>query len=189
MRYSSEHKQGTRARLLATTGALVKKNGFAATGVDGLMAAVGLTSGAFYSHFRSKSELLEAIIANELKRSGELFSNKTLEQTLTAIEGYLSPAHVTHPGSGCVVPALAAEIARAGETTQKVFEQGIVELKENIRNLVKDDATAWAVIAQLVGAVTVARGLPSDRTRNALLKGVTQQVKQMLESQSSTAGP
>ena len=76
MRYSTEHKEGTRQRLLAKTGALVKKKGFAATGVDGLMAAAGLTSGAFYAHFRSKSELLEAIIANELKRSGELFSNK-----------------------------------------------------------------------------------------------------------------
>ena len=187
MRYSSGHKQGTRERLLATTGALVKKKGFSATGVDGLMAAAGLTSGAFYSHFRSKSELLEAIIANELKRSGELFSNKSLEQTLTAIEGYLSQAHIAHPGSGCAVPALAAEIARADEATQQVFEQGIVALKENIRKLVKDDATAWAVIAQLVGAVMVARGLPSEQTRNALLKGVTQQVKQMLEREPAEA--
>lgn len=187
MRYSPEHKEDTRARLLATTGALVKKKGFAATGVDSLMAAAGLTSGAFYSHFRSKSELLEAIIANELKRSGELFSNKSLEQTLTAIEGYLSPAHIAHPESGCAVPPLAAEIARAGESTQQVFEQGIVELKQNIRKLVSDDATAWAIIAQLVGAVMVARGLPSERTRNALLKGVAQQVRQMLERESTTA--
>ena len=186
MRYSSEHKEGTRQRLLAKTGALVKKKGFAATGVDGLMAAAGLTSGAFYSHFRSKSELLEAIIANELKRSSELFSNKSLDQILTAIEGYLSPAHVAHPESGCAVPPLAAEIARADKATQEVFELGILGLKANIRKLVKDDATAWSIISQLVGAVMVARGLPSERTRNALLKGVVQQVKLLLERESPT---
>jgi TetR/AcrR family transcriptional repressor of nem operon len=56
MRYSPEHKEETRARLLKTTGSLVKKKGFAATGVDGLMAAAELTSGAFYSHFRSKPQ-------------------------------------------------------------------------------------------------------------------------------------
>ena len=61
MRYPATHKQDTRARLLKTTGALAKRQGFAGTGVDGLMAAAGLTSGAFYSHFRSKGELLDAI--------------------------------------------------------------------------------------------------------------------------------
>lgn len=185
MRYSAEHKESTRARLLAKTGALVKKNGFAATGVDGLMAAAGLTSGAFYSHFRSKSELLEAIIANELQRSSELFSNKTLEQTTTAVEGYLSQAHVRHPESGCAVPPLVAEIARADKATQLVFERGIVQLKDNIRNFVGDDAKAWAVIAQLVGAVMIARGMPTEQTRNALLESVMQQIKQMLKSASA----
>ena len=112
MRYSSEHKEETRTRLLKATGALVKEKGFAATGVDGLMAAAELTSGAFYSHFRSKSDLLEAIVESELKRSTDLFSNKSLEQGIAAIEGYLSQAHVEHPESGCVVPSLAPEIAR-----------------------------------------------------------------------------
>ncbi|WP_394757597.1 TetR/AcrR family transcriptional regulator [Rhodoferax sp.] len=184
MRYSPDHKVGARARLIEATGALVKKNGFAATGVDGLMAAAGLTSGAFYSHFRSKSELLEAIIENELKRSIELFSDKTREQAVAAIKGYLSPAHVAHPESGCAVPSLAPEIARASESTQYIFEQGVLELKDQIRKLVRDDAKAWSIVVQLVGAVMVARGLPSEQTRKALLKGVAQQVKQILEEGS-----
>ena len=185
MRYSREHKEGTRARLLEATGAVVKKNGFAATGVDGLMATAGLTSGAFYSHFRSKSELLEAIVENELKRSIGMFSNKSLKQAITAVEGYLSQAHIAHPEGGCAVPSLSPEIARASEATQHVFEQGIVELKETIRKFVKDDATAWSIIAQLVGAVTLARGFPSEHTRRALLKGVAQRVKQILEGEQT----
>ena len=87
MRYPPEHKEGTRARLLEAGGALAKKDGFASTGVDGLMAAVGLTSGAFYSHFRSKAELLEAIVESELGRSLDRFAGKTDEQlarTLTS---------------------------------------------------------------------------------------------------------
>lgn len=184
MRYSQDHKEGARARLIEVTGELVKKNGFAATGVDGLMAAAGLTSGAFYSHFRSKSELLEAIVANELKRSIELFSNKSLAQSVAVIEAYLSQAHVEHPESGCAVPSLAPEISRASASTQRVFENGIVELQKQIKSLVKNDAKAWSIIAQLVGAVTVARGLPSEQARKALLKGVTQQVKQILEDAS-----
>lgn len=187
MRYSSDHKEGARARLVEATGALVKKNGFAATGVDGLMAAAGLTSGAFYSHFRSKSELLEAIIENEIKRSIELFANQSIEQSLVAIEGYLSPAHVAHPESGCAVPSLTPEISRSGESTKRVFEDGMLGLKEQIKNLVKDDAKAWSIMAQLVGAVMVARGLHSEHAQRALLKGVTQQVKQILKDASPNA--
>ena len=39
MRYSPEHKENTRARLLEVGGALAKKDGFGTTGVDSLMAA------------------------------------------------------------------------------------------------------------------------------------------------------
>ncbi len=186
MRYSPEHKEGARARLIEATGALVKKNGFASTGVDGLMAAAGLTSGAFYSHFRSKSELLEAIVENELQRSSTLFAHPSVAQSVKAIEAYLSQAHVAHPESGCAIPSLTPEIARAGEATQRVFEDGMLRLKAQISQLVKDDAKAWSIMAQLVGAVMVARGLPSEQTRQALLQGVTQQVKQMLEGASGT---
>jgi TetR/AcrR family transcriptional regulator, transcriptional repressor for nem operon len=181
MRYSTQHKENTRMRLLDATGALVKKQGFAATGVDSLMATAGLTSGAFYSHFRSKSELLEAITEHELKRSIAMFSDKTFDEGMVAIDAYLNQAHVEHPDSGCIVPSLTPEIARANESTQQAFEQGVVALKDQIQHLVKDDAKAWSIMAQLVGAVMVARALPSENTRKALLNGVRQQVKHILE--------
>ena len=43
MRYSAEHKAQTRDKLLASSGALAKRGGFSATGVDGLMKAIGLS--------------------------------------------------------------------------------------------------------------------------------------------------
>lgn len=60
MRYSSTHKQETRQKLLDSSRAIAKKGGFDSTGVDALMSAIGLTGGAFYSHFRSKADLFES---------------------------------------------------------------------------------------------------------------------------------
>lgn len=182
MRYAPTHKEEARARLVEATGALAKQKGFSATGVDSLMAAAGMTSGAFYAHFRSKNELLEAIVANELQRSAQLFAAPTREQALEVLRGYLSHAHVEHPESGCAVPALAPEIARAGAATQQVFEQGVGALQARFRALVGDDAKAWALIAQLVGAVMVARALPPGASRAALLEGATLQVEQLLDA-------
>ena len=73
MRYTADHKAQARKRLLEKAGALAKTRGFGTTGVDALVKAAGLTSGAFYAHFSSKSEMLAALVANELERSLELF--------------------------------------------------------------------------------------------------------------------
>lgn len=53
MRYPPGHRQQTRQRLLDRAAVLMKKNGYAATGVDALMQAAGLTGGALYAHFDS----------------------------------------------------------------------------------------------------------------------------------------
>lgn len=180
MRYAPTHKEEARARLVEATGALAKQKGFSSTGVDSLMAAAGMTSGAFYAHFRSKNELLEAIVANELQRSAQLFAAPTREQARAVIRGYLSNAHVEHPASGCAVPALAPEIARAGTSTQRAFEQGIGELQERFRDLLGDDAKAWSLVSQLVGAVMMARAIPPGPVRSALLEGVTHEVERQL---------
>jgi TetR/AcrR family transcriptional repressor of nem operon len=117
-----------------------------------------------------------------LQRSIALFSNASLEDSLLAVEGYLSLAHVDHPEAGCAVPALAAEIARTSPSTQGVFEDGMLGLKDQIQTLVQDEAMAWSIMAQLVGAVMIARGMQSMPARSALLAGVMQQVKQLLNT-------
>lgn len=40
-------------------------------GVDGLMKVIGLSGGAFYSHFSSKDELFGSIVERELSQSLE----------------------------------------------------------------------------------------------------------------------
>jgi len=69
MRYSNEHKQQTRERLLNSSGALAKRGGFSSTGVAGLMKAIGLTGGAFYNHFPSKDDLFTEVVRQELHNS------------------------------------------------------------------------------------------------------------------------
>ncbi|MBU5718428.1 TetR/AcrR family transcriptional regulator [Pseudomonas aeruginosa] len=80
MRYKPEQKQATRALLLSKAAPLVKRQGFASTGLDTLMKAAGLTTGAFYSQFSSKAELLEAILQRELSAQHDAFPLDSLEQ-------------------------------------------------------------------------------------------------------------
>ncbi len=180
MRYAPEHKESTRTRLLEVGGALAKQGGFGTTGVDSLMAAVGLTSGAFYSHFRSKTQLFDAIIESELTRSLERFADKSDAQIVEALEGYLSLGHVDNPADGCAATSLSAEVARAGPQTRQTYEDLVVQIKDAIALHVADEKTAWVIVSQAVGAVMVARAMASDASRQSLLEAVLQHCQGLL---------
>lgn len=180
MRYAPNHKDNTRTRLLEVGGALAKENGFGTTGVDKLMAAAGLTSGAFYAHFRSKGDLLEALVDRELTHSLARFADKDDAQLLASLESYLSLAHVDCPAEGCAATSLTPEIARASEGAKQTFEARMCNIHAAIAPHVADDGAAWALMTQAVGAVMLARAMATPESRQAVLDGALAQCQALI---------
>lgn len=175
MRYPREHKEQARQRLVEGGARLAKKRGFASAAVDDLAAASGVTSGAVYKHFSGKSELLAAIIEAELGRSAARFASvpagdlAKLDKVLAA---YLSPEHVDHPELGCALPSLASDVARADSEVRQAFEDGLLAVHAALKRHVRSDDAAWALIAQSVGAVMLARAMQDDAARRKVLTAV-----------------
>ena len=172
MRYSSTHKQETREKLLNSSQAIAKKGGFDSTGVDALMGAIGLTGGAFYSHFGSKAELFAEVIQRELTNSAEMLAgeDETAEDHFVKrIRSYLSSSHALHPESGCVLSTLGPEIARSGPAVRASVEESAKKLQSSWKQRLDDPDAAWALIAQCVGAILLARVVETDRTRQQIL--------------------
>ena len=63
-RYSPEHKEETRRRMIATAGRRFKSDGIDGSGIATLVADAGLTNGAFYGHFASKDDLVASVVAS-----------------------------------------------------------------------------------------------------------------------------
>lgn len=63
-----------RARLIEAARSLVRHRGFAATSVDDLCAAAGVTKGAFFHHFASKEALGVALIDDWTETTGAMFA-------------------------------------------------------------------------------------------------------------------
>ena len=173
MRYSSTHKQETRSKLLQTSRKIAKQAGFDATGIDTLMAAIGLTGGAFYSHFASKADLFAELIAVESEASGEMLAADdatSSEQVARQLRRYLGTAHVEHPEEGCALSSLGAEMARAAPEARIPVERMLRRVQRGwTRRLGGDADRAWALLAQCVGAVLLARVVESERTRREIL--------------------
>lgn len=64
-----------RARLIEAARGLVRHKGFAATSVDELCAAAGVTKGAFFHHFPSKEALGVALVDDWTQMTGAMFAS------------------------------------------------------------------------------------------------------------------
>jgi AcrR family transcriptional regulator len=173
MRYSPEHKQVNRQRFLEAGAALAKREGFGNTGMDALMAEAGLTTGAFYTQFRSKTEFLHAIIEHELGKTVAAFEGKSLPELQQALAFYLSPWHARHPAQGCPVPALGAEVARADMATRSAFEERLLQLHALFAAALGGNRQkAWALVSQAIGAVLLARAMATPAVQEEVLASV-----------------
>jgi AcrR family transcriptional regulator len=172
MRYSTTHKQETREKLMSSSRAIAKQGGFESTGVDALMASIGLTGGAFYSHFPSKQALFEALIEEEVDNSAKMLAgneDSSSDHVAKCLRSYLSTSHALHPEGGCVLPTLGAEIARATPQVRETVEQALKVTQKSWSQRTGDSDAAWALIAQCVGALVLARAVESERTRKEIL--------------------
>ena len=69
-----ERKGGdTRERVLDAAESAVLEKGFAATSIEELIAAVGITKSGFFYHFKDKGELAKALLVRYIARENTLF--------------------------------------------------------------------------------------------------------------------
>jgi AcrR family transcriptional regulator len=74
MQDAQERKGGdTRKRLLDAAESAVLEKGFAATSIEELIAAVGITKNGFFYHFKDKGELAKALLVRYIARENTLF--------------------------------------------------------------------------------------------------------------------
>ena len=64
-RTQAERREATSASLLVAARGLFAQDGYAATSLDAVVAAAGVTKGALYHHFAGKRELFAAVFASE----------------------------------------------------------------------------------------------------------------------------
>jgi AcrR family transcriptional regulator len=154
--------------------------------MDSLAAAAGVTTGSLYKHFEGKSDLFAALIRSELQRTAQRFSAiepGDLEAATKALAAYLSLYHVKHPEAGCALPSLTPEVARADESVRDAFQSGMIAIHAIVADRFTGSSdTAWALIAQSVGAVMLARAMRDETVRRELLGAAARQGAAMLRT-------
>ena len=167
MRRSRELKAETHEAIVAQASRLFRERGVDGVSVGDVMAEAGLTHGGFYRHFETKDALLAAatrkafddISAALEARAAAVGREEAVKDYFTF---YLSDEHLTHPGLGCPIPTLGAEIARGDEALRLEFASS---MKRSLATMAaglpgsetESRAEALRELALRVGAILIAR--------------------------------
>jgi TetR/AcrR family transcriptional repressor of nem operon len=184
MRYPASETAEKHTRILEQAARLFRVRGFSGVSVSEIMKATGLTHGAFYNHFESKDALMVECIAHASEQSLQHLgqAQQSPRQMLDYVQLYLSGAHRDAPGEGCVMAALAGEIAR--EPVVKAcftahFKGMLTRLSAHFPWASKRSARRDAIrmISSMVGAVILARALDDSDLSDEILREVAAQFK------------
>lgn len=168
MRLRPEQSEEIRRRVLDAAGREFRRHGFGGVGVDGLAKAAGVTSGAFYGHFRSKAEAFRTVVVAGIARlrlAVEHFRGHFGAAWFDAFAAYyLGLEHRKDVAGGCAVPSLSAEVSRAGEATRADYEAELMRVAAALAEGldIEDRKEAWPLIAQLAGGVLLSRAVKSE---------------------------
>ena len=190
MRYSRDHKTTTRRRIVAAASAAFRERGVDGTGVDEVMRRAGLTHGGFYAHFHSKLELLAEACAeafdaalDNLERIAAQSSPSRRARVL--IDSYLSLHHRDNPGSGCLIVAVGADMARFNGAERAGYSRGFERHLDRLCAALRLDVDpeknrdrVTHLMSALVGALLFARAVDDPPRSAALLLSARRTLKE-----------
>lgn len=189
MRYPPAHKEATRRRILDAASQVFRERGLAETGVDEVMRRAGLTHGGFYAHFRDKTELIveacaaafDAAVPN-LERIAAAATPGARARLL--IDSYLGSRHRDNRGSGCLVVAVSADMARLQGAARAGYARGFAQHIDRLCAALRLDLDPQRnrervthLMSSLVGGLLFARAIDDPAQSDAMLQSMRRQLR------------
>jgi len=181
MRYSAQHKQQTRQRIVRAAAQRFRSRGTEGATIGTLMHDLCLTHGGFYRHFGSKEELFIEAFGESLNE----LSHKMLSALEHAPRGgelealisrYLSVEHSGDVAGGCPVAALATEVARRPPKTRaallQILKSHMAQAAKFIPGATEEERErkARVLFSGMAGTLNMARVIVDEHQRRQFLE-------------------
>ena len=191
MAHRAGRREEGRAKLLAGIGRGFRRSGYGGLGVDGLAKEAGVTSGAFYAHFRSKAEAFNAAVVagmEDLEAAiRDLQAREGAGWPEAFIAFYLGERRTCDAGESCALQSLSGEVARADHAVRDAYAAILDRVVDAVAEGLppggtEDDrrARATALLALLSGGVTMARAVRDPDLSRAIAASVATAARRLV---------
>ncbi len=137
----------TRTRIMDTAQAMILNRGYGGMSIDQLIGSLGLTKGAFFHHFNSKSDLAIALIRRYSDEGVELFkqtlararklSDDPLQQLLIVIGLYEELFEgLEEPYPGCLLASYVYELQQFEDDMRPIISEEFLLSRKELTALI-----------------------------------------------------
>jgi AcrR family transcriptional regulator len=185
-------EQTTRAEIVAAADALFYRQGYAHTSFADIAAVVEISRGNFYHHFKSKDEILDAVIAGRIADTERMLERweraaKGPEDCIRSFIRLLVANRSDIKRYGCPVGTLCAELAKLDHASQPganrlftLFRAWLARHFTKLGRSADADALALHLLARSQGVASLANAFHDEafirrevRLMEEWLEGVT----------------
>ena len=169
---SASHLAARREQIIQAAKALFAERGFSRTTMADVVTASGMSMGAVYRYFPSKSDLVLAAVTGRDGTVDGQFLQEAPADLIARLAGYVSPgdgtAHARLVAQIWGDAAVTAELAAVARGAHQQLEDHLAQLlagqqAEYASNEAQADAVARVALASLIGlAALVASDIPVD---------------------------
>lgn len=191
MANKSAHKAKMRDTIVREASFALRSKGLNGVSVAELMQRAGLTHGGFYAYYKNRDELVAEAIAEMFSGTGRMLDaslagSPPKEGLAALLDFYLSEANVRNIEKGCAIPALSSEASRMPLAARRTFEEGVQMFQTRLAAALKDagcaeeESLARSVLAEMVGALTLARTMQDHTAAVAFVDSARADLKKRL---------
>lgn len=189
-------KEESRAKILASAGRGFRAQGYGGLGVDGLAKAAGVTSGAFYAHFKSKNEAFRAAVQtgmHDLVEGVRLMQSEGGDWVTRFIDFYLGPRREADLAESCALQSLTNEVARADDATRDIYAAELAQVIDALAEGMKGPEPearvrqAMGLLALLSGGVSMIRAVSDPALADRILASIAESARSLTASDGAEA--
>ena len=184
-------KELSHARIVDVAARAIRRSGYRGVGVADIMKEAGLTHGGFYAHFDSRDALVVEAMARAGQENLDALSDaierrvrKGESRFRALVETYLHDAHMERSENGCVIAALASEMARQTDTVREEARQRVQAMIKLVRSTLHEStppSAASVITVTMVGVLQMSRTL-SGRAGRKILAQTRQALLELYDS-------
>lgn len=172
---TAKDRLSTKERIVAIADEMFYHNGFAQTSFADIAAQVGISRGNFYHHFKTKDDILRAVIALRLTRTRAMLEDwethaTTPRERIARFINVLIMNRAKISRHGCPVGTLSTELTKLDHSAQgeanalfTLFRNWLRTQFEALSRIEEADALALHLLARSQGAATMAQAFGEEQ--------------------------